>query len=348
MASSEGPEISDIVHFEGCSHKVFPLTRSISPFQDIVAIFKLWKWLRQEKFNIVHSHTPKAGLVTMLASFLAGTKIRLHTVAGLPWMESRGIKRFILKNIDRLIYSFATKVYPNSFQLKDFMIQERLVNRRKLKVLGNGSSNGLDLDYFNPEAVSVTADQVRKHYEISDDALVFLFVGRVVRDKGINELYRAFKKITMDCHLLIVGPLEQDLDPIDDSIIDDIQKSSNMHLLGYQNDVRPYYKIANVLVFPSYREGFPNVPLQAGAMGLPCIVTNINGCNEIIEDRKNGLIIPSKDDEALYSAMLELYYNRDLLRSMANNARPMVSERFDQLKLWEEIYQEYVQLNAHV
>lgn len=343
--SANGKEIPEIVDFEGVEHKVFNLTRSITPFTDLLTIVKLTHYVRKERIDIIHTHTPKAGLIGLMAGYLAGVKVRLHTIAGIPWMESHGFKRLILKHVDKFIYRFASRVYSNSEKLKTFILDEKLVRAYKLKVLGNGSSNGIDTAYFDPDQVKFSKKELRCQLNIPETAFVFIFVGRVVKDKGMNELARAFTKLPKTAHLVLVGPLEQDLDPLADETLKFFQEDSKVHLLGYQNDVRPFLKLADALVFPSYREGFPNVPLQAGAFGLPSIVTDINGCNEIVVDRQNGLVIPVKDEDALKSAMELLINDKVLVEQMKARSRQMIVNRYAQKVVWEALYTEYRRLS---
>lgn len=324
------------------------LTRKITPLKDLKAVYKLYKFLKKEKPVIVHSHTPKAGIVGMMAAYFAGVPLRLHTVAGLPLMEATGFKRSVLNTVERWTYRFATQVYPNSKGLEKFIVTASLGDASKIKVLGNGSSNGIDTSHFNPDLFS-EEDQIelRHKWNIPLNDFVFIFVGRLVSDKGINELVKSF----IDLHetnphttLLLVGPFEEDLDPLDQYVYEAIIAHKKIVHTGYQDDVRPYFALGDALVFPSYREGFPNVVLQAGAMGLPAVVSNINGCNEIVEDRYNGLIIPVRDQEAVLHAMNELLVNNDLRIQLATNARPLVVDRYERQEVWNAILKEYQSL----
>ncbi|WP_420386077.1 glycosyltransferase family 4 protein [Roseivirga sp.] len=348
MASADGEEVKDIVQAEGVVHVSFPLSRSISPFLDIYAIIKLTLWLRKGKFDIVHSHTPKAGFVGMIASYLARIPIRMHTIAGIPWIQSSGIKRSILRSVDRLIYLCATNVYSNSRELLKFIERERLVHIRKLNILGLGSSNGIDMEYFSPESVNLSKGELREDLGIKSDSFVYLFVGRVVRDKGMNELFRAFSQMSTGCNLVIVGPLESSLDPFDSQALEFFQNSENVHMMGYQNDVRPFFKLSDVLVFPSHREGFPNVPLQALAMELPSIVTDINGCNEIVQQELNGLLIKPKCSESLLNAMNRVREDQKLYERLKYNSRKSMMNRYDQKYVHELIFNEYQRLYESV
>lgn len=326
---------------------VFPIemTRQITPLHDLFAVVRLFLFLKRTKPFIVHSHTPKAGIVGMLAAKLAGVPNRLHTVAGMPLLEHVGIKRTILDFVEKLTYSCATKVYPNSFKMKDIIIQNQYCLPNKIKVLANGSSNGIDTSYFDASHFSDEfKNNLKKDFGILPTDFVFVFVGRIVSDKGINELIAAFEAIQKqvnDVKLILVGPYEQELDPLKKETQNQIQTNKSILSLGYQQDVRPYFSIAQALVFPSYREGFPNVVLQSGAMGLPSIVTDINGCNEIIEHTKNGFIIPVKNQKALFESMLNCIQNKEQFSQMQQNARAMIVSRFDQQFMWESILQEY-------
>lgn len=331
------------------SVKTFPIemSRKITPIHDLVAVVKLYIFLKKEKPLIVHSHTPKAGILAMLASKCAGVPIRLHTVAGLPLMEAKGLKRRILERVEKLTYANATMVYPNSKGLHDFIVTHKFTTKRKLKIIGNGSSNGIDTAHFSPEQVIPFQKQTLKSkLGIKDDDFVFIFVGRLVGDKGINEVVAAFKKVSQQnskAKLLLVGMEEKHLDPLHEKTEKEIATNKNIFFVGYQDEIRPYLAISNALVFASYREGFPNVVLQAGAMGLPSIVTNINGCNEIIIDGENGIIIPVKNSVALEKAINKMIDDIDFYNTLQSNARQMITSRYEQKKVWDAILDEYKQ-----
>lgn len=318
------------------------MTRKITPIKDFIALLKLIRFFIKEKPDIVHTHTPKAGLLGMLAAWITGVPNRYHTVAGLPLMVASGSKRKLLNFIERLTNFCATKVYPNSFAMMDFMVKEKLANPLKMKVLGNGSSNGIDVSYFNPELFIDKRSSIRAEIGLQSDDFVFIFVGRVVKDKGVEELVEAFKKFSLNnVKLLIVGEYEKDLDSISESSEIFISNNPNVKYVGYRNDVRPYMISADVLVFPSHREGFPNVVMQAGAMGLPAIVSDINGCNEIIKNNINGIIVPPYDSEALYKAMSLFVMNNNQVLCMKANAHAMIVDRYDRQIIWNALLEEY-------
>ena len=346
--SSEGEELKEVIENEGIVMEAINMSRKITPFQDLKSLWEMWNFLRKEKPQIVHTHTPKAGIIGMLAARLAGVPHRLHTVAGLPLMEATGTKRKILNIVEKLTYSSATRVYPNSKGLYDFILQNNFTQSNKLKIIANGSSNGIDTTFFSPDQVTeIERVTLREKLNIQPDDFVFVFVGRIVSDKGINELIKAFSELqTVEnkpagIKLLLVGGLENDLDPLNPETLAEINQNKDIISVGFQQDVRSFFAIADALVFPSYREGFPNVVMQAGAMGLPSIVSDINGCNEIIIEGENGLIIPSKNVEKLKEKMLNLAKDKNLYTKLKGNSRRMIENRYEQSVVWNALLEEY-------
>jgi glycosyltransferase involved in cell wall biosynthesis len=341
--SSAGNALYEVSQEEEIRVIEINMSRKITPIKDFLSVYNLYKLIKKEKPIIVHSHTPKAGVVAMMAAKIANVPIRLHTVAGLPLMEAKGIKRKLLNFVEKVTYACATRVYPNSKGLYDFIVEEELISSIKMKIIANGSSNGIDTSYFDSERISEEQrHELRTKLNIQKTDFVFVFVGRLVGDKGINELIDAFARIKgSNVKLLLVGGLESDLDPLKSETIHEIDNNKNIISVGFQKDVRPYFAISHCLVFPSYREGFPNVVLQAGAMGLPSIVSNINGCNEIIEEGINGTIIPSKDRESLFWAMQKIIIDELWRNQLASNARDKIVSRYDQQLVWDALLKEY-------
>ncbi len=344
--SAEKDELEKVAAKYGVAHYHVELTRAITPVQDLKALWKLYRFLKKTKPEIVHTHTPKAGLIGMMAAWMAGIPVKMHTVAGMPLLEATGLKRKVLNFTEKLTYFFADKVYPNSFVMKDIIIKENFCAAEKLQVIGNGSTNGIDLDYFKPEhLLEEDRTTLRGELRISPDDFVFVFVGRLVGDKGINELVDAFSTLNpSNAKLLLVGPLESDLDPLNAVTLQEIETNKNIISVGFQNDVRPYFAISNTLVFPSYREGFPNVVMQAGAMELPSIVSNINGCNEIIVEGENGTIIPVKNVDAIVEAMRKFLNDKAYYEKLKEKARPMIQSRYEQSVVWNALLKEYQDL----
>jgi glycosyltransferase involved in cell wall biosynthesis len=350
--SSPGDKVREVEVLEGIKVHTILMTRSISPRKDLVSLWKLFFFLRKEKPLIVHSHTPKAGTLAMIAAKLAGVPHRLHTVAGMPLLIAKGKKRKLLDIVEKITYFCATKIYPNSYGLEKIIIVEKYTAAKKLKVIGNGSSNGINTSYFNPiEVIGEQKNSLKKSLGLKDSDFVYLFVGRIVEDKGVNELITAFKNLSKDNNnlkLILAGYFENDLNPILPETVLEIKNNVNILNVGYQSDIRSFYAISDVFTFPSYREGFPNVVLQAGSMGLPCIVTNINGCNEIIIEGVNGIIVPPMNAKILEDKMLLVYKNTEYKNKLKTKARELIVTRYEQDVLWSEILAEYKKLLKHV
>ena len=318
--------------------------RTISPVKDLISLFRLYKTLKIEKPFIVHSITPKAGLITMIAGFFARVPIRVHTFTGLVFPTKTGFSQSFFIFIDKILCLFATHIFPEGNGVKNDLIKYK-ITKKPLKIIANGNVNGINLEYFNPDLyLEIDKNNLRLKLNIDSNDFVFIFVGRLVSDKGINELISAFDKLSAEKNnvkLLLVGNFEQELDPLQPQTIEKINNNKSIVSVGFQADVRSYFSIANALVFASYREGFPNVVLQAGAMNLPCIVTNINGCNEIIENNVNGLIIESKIEKAIFNAMNLFLSDKKLVEKLALNAREKIALRFEQSIVWNALLAEY-------
>ncbi|WP_203258677.1 glycosyltransferase family 4 protein [Hyunsoonleella ulvae] len=344
--SSQGKnnELDRLPAIEGVPAFAIEMTRKITPLKDIIAVYKLYRLFKKEKPFIVHSHTPKAGTLSMLAAKLAGVEHRLHTIAGLPLVEAKGLKRLLLNFVERATYSWATKIYPNSFGLKNIILEHNFTNKSKLTVIGNGSSNGIDIQRFDPIRFTDEdkKDKLREELGIKKSDFVFLFVGRLVSDKGVNELIEAFDKMCKNhsgIKLLLVGGYENELDPLKVKTTEIIKTNKNIVSSGWVEDVCPYFVLSNVLTFVSYREGFPNVVMQAGAMGLPCIVSNINGCNEIVIEGKNGTIIPVKDTNTLYNKMVSIFKGE--IQFSSKTCRDLIVKRYQRQVIWDALLNEY-------
>ena len=303
------------------------MERHISLSKDIVSLWKLIKVFRKEKPDIVHSMTPKAGMLCMLAAWICRVPVRIHTFTGLVWPTASGLKRKILMATDWLTCACATHVIPEGEGVKNDLLNHG-ITQKPLKVLGYGNVRGIDLvHYARTEEVMRKAGKIRVK-----DVFTFVFVGRIVKDKGINELVAAFKRLQArepKTRLILVGEYEDALDPITPEARKEIDNNPYILAVGKQEDVRPWLAASDALVFPSYREGFPNVVIEAGAMGLPSIVTDINGSREIIQDGVNGLIVPSKNEDALLKKMERLVDDTALASYLASHARRLVASRYE-------------------
>ena len=326
--SSPGDDLEELAEREGVKTYAVPMCRYIAPLNDLRSLWQLIKVFRRERPHMVHSITPKAGLLSMLAAWLVRVPIRVHTFTGLVFPTARGLRRAILQTTDRLTAACATHIVPEGEGIKADL-QRNGITRKPLRVLGYGNVRGIDLEYYNPDDPEVKTQALA----LRDVALfTFIFVGRMVGDKGVNELVAAFCRLHRDypaTRLLLVG-WEAEVDPLTQETEEEICRNSAITCAGYQSDVRPWLAAADVLVLPSYREGFPNVVIEAGAMGLPSIVSNVNGANEIVIEGRNGLIVPPRDVQRLGEAMVDMMENRVRFDEMRRHARPMISERYEQ------------------
>lgn len=331
----------EIAQREGIRMIPIELSRVISPFKDLKSLFQMYFMMLREKPDIVHTHTPKAGLIGLLAAKLAGVPVRLHMVGGIPWMEVFGFKRNMLKQIEKITYGLAHRVYPNSKGLYSFIIDQKICPTGKLKVLANGGSNGINTDYFVPQPE--LKQILRLKHGIKVDEIVLGFVGRMAREKGINEWLTAFEEIRKQfkIKILLIGLFEKTYGGLTPEVEEKIQNDPDILFLGRFDDVRPYYNMMDIFVFPSYREGFPNAVLEACAMGLPVIATDINGCNEIIQNGVNGILIEPKSSEAIYKALLNLLENKELRLKLGEQARTEVVQKFRRENIWAELKEEY-------
>lgn len=327
--SSPGEQLDEIAAREGVRTHAVPMERHISPLKDLKSLFGLIRVFRREKPAMVHSMTPKAGLLSMIAAWICRVPIRLHSFTGLVFPTATGLTQKILILTDCITCACATHIVPEGEGVKNDLIKYR-ITKKPLKVLGHGNVRGIDLDLYNPALPEVQseAEKLRSH-----GIFTFIFVGRLVRDKGINELVRAFSQLNAQyphTRLLLVGPYEEDLDPLRPETVAAIDNNKAIMAIGSQKDVRPWLATSDAFVFPSYREGFPNVVIEAGAMGLPSIVTDINGSREIIIDGDNGIIIPPRQTETLRQAMEIFLTDKDMVQKLSRNARPLIASRYEQ------------------
>jgi glycosyltransferase involved in cell wall biosynthesis len=341
VTKEDDKHFSEISKREGIRMIPIDFVRMVSPFKDLKVLFNLYFILRREKPEIVHTQTPKAGLLGLLAANFAGVRIRLHTVGGIPWMESKGIKRTILKMIEKFTYSLAHRVYPNSKGLESFILDEALCEPKKLKVLGNGGSNGINTDYFIRDKEKRAL--LREKYKINDYTIVLGFVGRIAKEKGIIEWLDVFEELRYKYKLkiVLVGLFEETNGILDNNVRYKIESDPDILFLGRFDDVRPFYSMMDIFVFPSYREGFPNSVLEACSMELPIIATDINGCNEIIEDEVSGLLIEPKSRSSLTNALTKLIESRELRVNMSREGRLRVVKLFKREILFNAIKDEY-------
>ena len=341
--SSPGEALDNIAEREGVRTIAIPMERQISIVNDCRSLWKMWKVFRGEKPTMVHSMTPKAGLICMVAAWMARVPVRVHTFTGLVWPTETGFKRKVLIFTDKLTCACATHVIPEGEGVKKDLVAGR-ITKKPLKVLGYGNVRGVDMEYY-----SRREEVMRKVEELglqNNNKFTFLFVGRIVKDKGINELIEAFVRLYHDnpfIRLVLVGPCEDNLDPISQESRQIIDTYDDITPVGMKTgvDLLAYYAASDCFVMPSYREGFPNTVLEAGAMELPSIVTDINGSREIITNGVNGMIVPPRDADGLYAAMSAVLKSKIDRENMAAQARKIIADRFEQSFVRHCLYKYY-------
>ena len=322
--TSPGPELDELRDKDGFHCVAVPMERHISIVNDLKSLMRMISVFRKEKPQVVHSMTPKAGMICMVAAWLTRVPVRIHTFTGLVWPTATGLKRKILMMTDWLTCACATHVIPEGQGVLNDL-KNGGITKKPMKVLGYGNVRGVDMERFSPARFKATKNP---------DVFTFVFVGRIVSDKGINELVEAFVKLHdkhKNTRLVLVGKYEHELDPVSDKTRKLIDTNEGIVACGpkYGDDLLQMYVDADCFVMPSYREGFPNTVLEAGAMGLSSIVTDINGSREIIENEKNGLIVPSKNANALYDAMERMLTDDKAREIMKSNARQIIESRFE-------------------
>ncbi|MEO6255060.1 MAG: glycosyltransferase family 4 protein [Ferruginibacter sp.] len=345
MISADGKELREVIESEQCRHLVVPMTRKITPLQDLRCLFKLIGIFRKEKPDIVHTHTPKAGLLGMLAARYCGVKTRIHTVAGLPLMVEKGFKYQLLKFIEKLTYSAATQVWPNSDSLKRFITAKKLCKTKKLHIIGKGSTNGINLERFNTVALDENMlTQVRQQINFRQQNKYLLCIGRLVKDKGIVELVNVFvelKKNNEQLILILVGEYEHALDPLPAATLNEINSNPSIIHVNWTNQVAYYMHIADLFVFPSHREGFPNVLLQAGAMGLPVICSQITGNIDIVTNNETGLIFDSGNEQQMLKLLQYALAHPQHMHDMAKQLQQYINENYRRENIWQNMLEAY-------
>lgn len=348
LISADGPELPAVLANEGCPHMVVPLTRQITPFKDLACLWQLIKIFKKHKPDIVHTHTPKAGLIGMLAAKLAGVPIRIHTVAGMPLMVEKGAKYQLLKFIEKLTYWAANHVWPNSGSLYQFIVQHRLAPQKKLQVIGKGSSNGINLNRFNAAAIDpAVLEQAKQQVQWQPDCQYLLCVGRLVKDKGITELVNIFTQLQVErpqLRLVLVGQYEPELDPLPAETLALINSNPAILSVGWSNEVPAFMQLAHLFVFPSHREGFPNVLLQAAAMQLPIVCSAIAGNVDIVVDGQTGLLFAPGSEKALLAQTEFALQHPEKMGEMAQKLYAEVQQFYRQQNVWATIHAEYVLL----
>jgi glycosyltransferase involved in cell wall biosynthesis len=345
MISADGKELDDVISNEQCRHIIVPMTRKITPVQDIICLAKLVGIFRKEKPDIVHTHTPKAGLLGMIAARLCGIRVRIHTVAGLPLMAETGFKYHLLKQIEKLTYACASQVWPNSSSLMRFVREKKLCHASKLHMIEPGSTNGINMNRFNPQAPDQKAlEKIKQLIHHSTGNKYLLCIGRLVSDKGIVELVNVFLQLQKSddtLRLVLVGSYEPSLDPLPSNTLQQIEANKSIIHISWSDEVACFMALADYFVFPSHREGFPNVLLQAGAMGLPVICSHITGNIDIVTNNETGLIFDKGNEQQMLKLLQYAITHPQHMLSMAAKLQQQIKENYRQENIWKNILAAY-------
>lgn len=326
LVCSPGELLERTALSEGVDVVAIPMRRQIAPVSDVVSLIRLWKLLRRLKPDMVEFSTPKAGLLGTVAAALCGVPLRVYLLRGLKLETARGLKRRILLAAERITARCAHRVLCNSESLRAEAYALGVAPGDKLRLLGKGSSNGVDIDRFSPGPSAV-----REHLGIAPDAAVVGFVGRLTRDKGLPELIEAFDailRVQPQAHLLLVGWFDASEDSLDAQLRARIENHPQIHMTGLVDDVADHYRAMDLMVLPTRREGFPNSVLEAAASGIPVITTDSTGSRDSVVPEITGLLIPPGYPEAIAEAVLSLLSDPVRCRRMGNAARLWVLDHY--------------------
>lgn len=348
LVSSPGPSLGEFAARLGVPAHAVEMPRRITPLADLRALLALRRHLRAERPRVVHAHTPKGGLLGMLGAWLAGVPVRVYHMRGLPLMGAQGMRRRLLWLTERVSCALAHRVICVSHSLRDVALREGLCAPERITVVAGGSGQGVDArGRFDPRRLPPgSREEVRERFGIPGDAVVAGFVGRLVRDKGVVELFEAWRGLRERfpaLHLLLVGPFEPQ-DPVPDEVRRGLEEDPRVHLAGMDWNTPPLYAAMDLLVLPTYREGFPNVPLEAASMGLPVVATRIPGCVDAVADGRTGTLVPARDAAALAQAIERYVADGALRREHGAAGRARVEAEFRQEVIWEGIFAEYERL----
>ena len=347
VVSSPGAALDAFGEREGVPVHAVSMPRRLSPFEDATSLARLLVLLRRLRPDIVHAHTPKGGLLGTIAATIARVPVRIYHMRGLPLVTAHGMQRAMLTATERTSCGLATQVISVSASLRDVAVEERLCARAKIAVLAGGSGNGVDCDRFDPMRVGASVRREwRARLGIAADAPVIGFVGRLVRDKGVIELadaFRAVKERYPDAHLVVAGPFEE-RDPVPQATRSELEHDPRVHLLGYLEDTPSLYATIDVLALPTYREGFPNVPLEAASMKVPVVTTRVPGCIDAVVDGVTGTLVPPRDAPALARALEAYLDDRSLREGHGRAARERVETSYRRERIWESLAGVYDEL----
>jgi glycosyltransferase involved in cell wall biosynthesis len=349
LISSNGEEVEDLLKIPNIRYELIEIPRKISPLKDLIALYKLITLFKTKSFDIVHSVSPKAGLLCAIAGLIARVPVRLHTFTGQPWVEMQGWIRHVAMTCDKLIGRLNTHCYADSQSQAQFLIDSKIIEANKISVIGQGSVAGVDLGRFNPECYQSQRLTFLTELGLDQHSNIITFIGRITRDKGIFELLRAFKQVQVKCPnlvLLLVGPLDDELKQWPEDIVEILQNEPTIHQVGYARQPEKFLSISDLLCLPSYREGFGGVVIEAAAMKVATIGTRIVGLTDAIIHNQTGLLVDVKSELSLQNAIERMFNEAGLRESLAINAYLRAVKDFDSHAFNQLVIKDYVKFHT--
>ncbi|HZR25953.1 MAG TPA: glycosyltransferase family 4 protein [Vicinamibacterales bacterium] len=342
--SADGPDLAPVAA-AGVRHFVVPFTRQLTPLADLKALWRVWRLCRRERFTIVHTHQAKAALFGQMAARLAGVPIVVNTLHGFYFHDGTSrLKRRVWIAVERFQALFSDLILSQNPEDIDTAVAEGICSRDRIEWLGNG----IDVARFDRDRASTDMrGDIRSELGIAPDAFVVGFVGRLVREKGVVELFEAFRRVRSslpNARLLIVGPVDS---VKADAVSPETAGQSGVEdavFTGYRNDMPNLYAAMDVCVLPSHREGYPRSPMEASAMGVPCVATNIRGCRQVVQPERNGLLVPVGDAAALAAAIARIANDPALAARMRDGGRRLACELFDERRVFARVADAYGRL----
>jgi glycosyltransferase involved in cell wall biosynthesis len=347
VSNLDGP-VNDIVQAEGVEHITIHVNRAFAPIADLKALYQFYKLFKKEKPLIIHSQSIKANLLAMLAGKLANVPIRIQTMAGLISTMDNSLKSKMYRQVEMLTFKFSTNVWPNSLSSYNYMVKTKMCPKNKMNVIGYGSSNGVNINNFSKNLIpQIEIEEVKKNLNFNSSNFYYLFLGRIVRDKGIADAVKAFvllQKKHKNIKLIVAGMYDEKATQLDNETLVELKNNKAIHFVGKVKSVNPYFAVANSFLFPSYREGFPTVLLEAGALKCPIICSNIIGNIDMIRDKETGVVFEVKNISQIESAMEYALQNTKITINMANTFYEEIIQKFSQEYVCQKVAKAYDQL----
>ncbi|MEZ5031461.1 MAG: glycosyltransferase [Saprospiraceae bacterium] len=347
MVSADGPEREPLIRQEACPHMVIPMTRAITPFRDLQCLWQLIKLFHTARPAIVHSHTPKAGLLSMWAGWITRVPVRIHTVSGLHFLTSHGWRRAMYQMLERWTNLAANRVLVVSKSMSSELKERKLCEPRKIEMIAHGSSNGVDLERYSPERISqYQVERLKADIGYVPERTYLLAISRIVVDKGIDDLVQGFLKLWQEdrqLHLILLGDVEQTrtAETVSRDLLSMIQRHPAMTHIPWSEDVPLFLDLADLLVHPSHREGFSNVLLQAGAMGCPIVCSDIPGNTDLVEQDVTGMTFEPGNVDELVSSLRSALGDMRNMHQMASRLQASVRHEYERKMIHRELWTFY-------